>query len=107
MEDCGQGTPPVSGDLTESRRSQATGEGAELACAPLAQERAERLQVLLPGRLEAPRHLAEPQQVHVQVAHRRGEVAEPLEFCREPLELLVRQGQRVPEELDGRAGAPY
>ena len=99
----GQRPAPVLGQGPEAGRAQPGGQPAELPGAAADQEGAERLQVGGRRGHQLPGHRVEAEQVDIQVADRRGQVAEPLELGRVPAAQAVRE--HVAEQLDRRAGA--
>jgi hypothetical protein len=92
----------VLGDGAEPWRAERRGQSPELPHPAPGQEGAERLQVGGRRGDQARRHRVEPEQVHVEVPSRRGQVAEPLELGG----VLARQvgRQDIAEQLDRRPG---
>jgi hypothetical protein len=64
-----------------------------------------RLQRVRPDRVPIWRDVVEAEQIHVEVADRGGQVAEPLELRGEPIGELRRE--RVAGQFQRRAGAAY
>ena len=93
---------------SSSRRSRAprsaAQEGATIGGPPAREVRLERLEVGGRGGHQPAGHLGQAELVHVEVADRGGEVAEPLEL-RLPRLPDVRR-ERRPAELEQRAGPP-